>query len=177
MAVTETVTLPAQPTIGSTIWVPLGGDGVTAPIGYYDVLARIVGDASGGVATVHIIFDNRYTNLLAWSNIGILADTAAGDFALQMEKSNTALTSIQVVGTIPGVAESFIGQNSSYLWFPPPTFYAGDGQVRFFTPNVDATESYQMAIQVFAYNRDVRNRMNMTWLHQIVPSTNAPVAS
>ncbi len=177
MSVTEAVVLPAQPTIGATIWVPLGGDGVTAPIGYYDVLARIVGDAGGGVAQVSIGFDSRYTSLLAYANVGVLADTAATEFVIQTERSSTALTGIQVNGTMPFTLEASFGQNSSYLWFPPPIFYAGDGQVRFFTPNVDATESYHMTAQVFVYNRDVRNRMNMTWLHQITPSTNAPTAT
>ncbi len=149
MAVTELVVLPAQPTIGATIFVPLGGDGVTAPLGYFDCLARIVGDASGGNSLVQINFDSRYTSLLAYAQVGILADTAAGDFAITTERSDTALTGIQVVGTFPGVAESFIGQNSSYVWYPPPVFHACDGQVRFFCPNVDATEAYQMTAPVF----------------------------
>ncbi len=158
------------------MWVPLGGDGVTAPLGYYDVDTRVVGDASGGTAQLAVLFDPRYTNLCAWVNIGILADTAAGDFALQLLPV-VGVAGLTIVGTIPGVAESFTSQNSAYLWYPPPVFYAGEGVTRAFFPNVDATETYSLTTQIFMYDRDVRNRMNMTWLHQLIPSTNAPIAS
>lgn len=158
------------------MWVPLGGDGVTAPLGYFDVDSRVVGDASGGTAQIAIHFDPRYTSLLAWANISVLADTAPGDFAMQLLPSLTTAGLI-IVGTLPGVEEAFTSSNSAYLWYPPPIFHAGNGVCRVFFPNVDATETYSMAVQVFVYNRDVRNRMNMTWLHQLIPSTNAPVAS
>jgi len=177
MAVSSIVTLPAQPTVGASIWIPLGGDGVYAPIGYFDVLNQVVGDASGGNATLQINFDRRYTNLLSFVNVGVQADTAAGDFQIAMEEIDGAALGLAVNGTLPGVAETFVTVNSAYMWYPPPVFYPGAGQVRAVFPNVDATETYQATVQVFAYNRDVRSRMNMTWLHQIVPSTNAPVAS
>lgn len=176
MSVSEVFQIPNQPTIGSVAWVPLGGDGVTAPIGYYEVDAQIVGDVSGGNASVSCAFDPRYTNLLAWVNIKIDDDTAAGEFHMDLVRS-AGVTGINVVGTFPGVTEGFAALNSCYLWYPPPLFFAGDGRVRFNAVNVDATETYVMDLQVFAYDRDVRNRMNMTWLHQLIPSTNAPVAS
>ncbi len=176
MAVTSEITLPAQPGIGVVTWVPLGGDGVTAPIGYYDVVNQVVGDASGGNATCSVIFDGRYTSLLAWANPKIFADAAAGEFSMDLTRSS-AFNGLNVVGTFPGVAEAFVTANSSYLWYPPPIFFAGDGRVRFNALNVDATETYVLQCQVFAYDRNVRNRMNMTWLHQLIPSTNAPVAS
>ncbi len=176
MAVASTITLPAQPSQGAVTWVPLGGDGVTAPIGYYDVDVQLVGDASGGNAVIAITFDARYTNLCAWANVKVFADTAAGEFSISMTRSG-AFSGLIIVGTLPGVTEGFVTANSTYLWYPPPVFYAGDGRIQAFFLNVDATETYVMTLQVFAYNRDVRNRMNMTWLHQIAPSTNAPVAS
>ncbi len=176
MSVTEVVQLPGQPTLGSSVWVPLGGDGVTAPLGYFDVDARLVGDASGGTASISIDFDPRYTNLCAWANAKVIADTAAGDFALHLTP-DAVTNGVTVVGTFPGVAEALFATNSCYLWYPPPIFYAGDGRVRLFTDNVDATETYSLTACIFMYARDVRNRMNMTWLHQLIPSTTAPVAS
>lgn len=176
MSVVSTVTLPAQPTVGSTRWVPLGGDGVTAPLGYFDVNSRVVGDAGAGTAQLAVHFDPRYTSLCAWANIAVLADTAAGNFAIQLLPNLTS-SGLIVVGTLPGVAEAFTSTNSAYLWYPPPVFHAGNGVVRVFFPNVDATETYELTTQIFAYDRDVRNRMNMTWLHQLIPSTSAPTAS
>lgn len=177
MSLLSTTQLPAQPTVGTTVWVPLGGDGVTAPLGYYDVQSRLVGDAGGGSASIQVIFDTRYTNLMSFANIGVQADTAATEFSLDFQKSSAALTSIQINGTMPFTLEASFTQNSSYMWYPPPVFFAGDGQVLFRTVNEDATETYSLTLQVFAYNRDVRNRMNMTWLHQISPSVNAPTAT
>ncbi len=154
----------------------MGGDGVTAPIGYYDVDAQLVGDASGGNAVIAVTFDGRYTSLLAFANVKVFADTAAGEFSLTLSRSG-AFSGLSVVGTFPGVAESFVTANSAYLWSPPPIFFAGDGRLQAHFVNVDATETYILQCQVFAYDRNVRNRMNMTWLQQTMPATNAPVAS
>ncbi len=176
MSVTSAFILPAQPAAGVINWVPLGGDGVTAPLGYYEVDAQLVGDASGGIATIAVTFDGRYTNLLAWANLKIFDDTAAGEFSVDLTRG-AAFNGIHQVGTMPGITEAVVTVNSSWLWYPPPQFYAGDGRLRAIWVNVDATETYVIQAQVFCYDRDVRNRMNMTWLHQITPSTNAVIAS
>ncbi len=176
MSVSSVFELPAQPTTGSAVWVPLGGDGVTAPLGYYDVVTTIVGDVSGGTAQLRVDFDPRYTNLCAWANVKIIADTAAGDFAIHLNP-NATTAGLTIVGTMPGVAEAVFSTNSAYLWFPPPLFHAGEGTLIAFWANVDATETYSLSAQIFVYDRDVRNRMNMTWLHQLIPSTTAPTSS
>lgn len=176
MAVTSSVILPAQPDAGVVSWVPLGGDGVTAPLGYYEVDLQLVGDASGGNATINITFDGRYTNLLSWANLKIFDDTAAGEFSVDLTRS-AAFNGLHQVGTYPGITEAVVTVNSAWLWYPPPLFFAGDGRLRVIQVNVDATETYVVQAQVFAYDRDVRNRFNMTWLHQITPSTNAVTAS
>jgi len=176
VSVTDSFTLPGQPTVGFAAWVPLGGDGITAPLGYYDVNARLVGDAGGGVAQIAMSFDPRYTNLLSFLNLQVFADTAATEFAVDLIR-NSSFAGINLAGTLPFVTEGLVTTNSAWIWYPPQQFYAGEGRVRYTTDNVDATETYAFTAQVYAYNRDVRRYMNMTWLSSIIPSTNSPAAT
>ncbi len=141
MSVSSEITLPAQPGVGRVDWVPLGGDGVTAPQGYYDIDVQLVGDASGGTASIVVNFDIRYTSLISFVNAKIEADTAAGEFSLDLERSAGISGGVHVVGTFPGITEGVVLVNSAYLWYPPPIFYAGDGRARFFCVNVDATST------------------------------------
>ncbi len=49
MAVSTTFTPPAQPTAGNLTYVPLGGDGFSAPLAAYAVQDfQDIGDATGG---------------------------------------------------------------------------------------------------------------------------------
>jgi len=178
VAVAETVLLPAQPTLGQgSLFTPFGGDGRSSPLGIYDVDARIVGDASGGNAVITIGFDPRYTSLVGWAQPGVIADTAAGEFVIQVQNSVTGLPNARAIGTLPGVAEAFTAINSAYLWFPPPLYLPGDGRLIATFANVDATETYDLACQIYVFDRDVRQLTAMQWLNLTRVGVNAPTAS
>jgi len=157
VAVAVTVVLPAQPATGAgTLFTPFGGDGRSAPLGVYDVDAFVVGDASGGNAVVNIDFDARYTNLLSFAQAGVLADTAAGEFQLQLSDNTVFIPNVRIVGTLPGVTEGFVTPNSVFLWYPPPLFLTGAGRISATFVNVDATETYDLAAQIYVFDRNVR---------------------
>lgn len=82
MSVAEDWTLPAQPTIGTVNYVPLGGDGFQAPFAAYNVMgAAIVGDAGGGSARVTCRMDDRFCSLVAFFTGQNAQDTPAdGEF-------------------------------------------------------------------------------------------------
>lgn len=175
MSVTTTVTLPAQPTQGVSEFVPLGGNGKSAPLGCYFVRAEVDGDAGGGSATVSINFDRRYTNLVAYLNPTIAVDAAAGDFAVRI---GTAVGSqqVQVTGTIPHIATGTVTDNASFLWYPPPLYFQGVGNGSFFCPNVGVNETYKLFAEIFVFDINVKRLAPMPVLQMNVPGVSAPAA-
>lgn len=176
MAVTTTVTLPAQPAQGVMTYVPLGGDGRSAPLGCYFVRAEIDGDAGGGNATCIINFDERYTNLVAYANYVIQADAAAGDFVIRLSKSSNISALTNVVGTIPQVAGTTATDNAAFLWYPPPIYFQGDGSCVAIAPNVGVNETYKLTAEVYVFDIDVRRLTPLPILQLNVPGVSAPAA-
>ncbi len=177
MAVSSTVTLPALPAQGALQYIPLGGDGKTAPLGCYFVRLEIDGDAGGGNATMSINLDVRYTNLVAYVNLLIQVDAAAGDFMLgTFTGTGGAAASPNIVGTIPQVATAVNSNNGMFLWYPPPVFYQQEGQIFGVVPNVSATETYKLAAEILVFDADIRRLTPLPWLMQNVPGVSAPAA-
>lgn len=178
MSVSATVTLPAQPAQGALNYIPLGGDGRSAPLGCYFCRLEVDGDAGGGTAAVTINFDPRYTNLVAYVNVLIEADAAAGDFATWIAQSGQVATPdrVFVVGTIPNVATGVSTDNSSFLWYPPPIYYQGSGYCSMKVLNVGVNETYKLTVEVLCFDIDVRRLTPLPWLMQNVPGVSAPAA-
>ena len=67
MAITETLVLPAQPASGTVTYVPMGGDGFSAPFAAYVINSfRQTGDAGGGSLAANVTMDQRYTSLASY---------------------------------------------------------------------------------------------------------------
>ncbi len=177
MAVSATVVLPAQPATGLTTFIPLAGDGLFSPLGYYLVENNVVGDASGGVATVQIGGDPRYTNLFSFVNAKVSSAAAATDFLISMSfnAAGPIDNQIQVVGTMPFVGA--VGLESCYLWYPPPILWTTAGFLQMACINVDVTETYQLFTQVYCFAKDVTNVMPLSLLMQSLVTASAPTAS
>ncbi len=177
MAVATEVVLPAQPTTGRTVYTPLGGNGLTAPGGCYMVNAAIAGDASGGVATVGITGDPRYTNLFAWANLKTAASASANDFVCILEEtSGSSVPNSLICGTMPQVAAASFGTNASFLWYPPPVYFKGAGRCGGQQPNVGAGETYFLTVQIYIFAIDVLQRTPLPFLQWNVPGVSAPAA-
>lgn len=178
MAVNVVVTLPAQPADGFTIFTPLGGDGRSAPHGCYFVIAEVDGDASGGAAGMTIDLDVRYTNLVAYANLRIAVDAAAGDFriGLQADPAVAIPPTPSITGTIPQVATAVTTDNGSFLWYPPPVFMVGGGRVSATVPNVGVLETYKLELEVLVFDIDVRRITPLPYLMLNVPGVSAPAA-
>ncbi len=158
-------------------YVPLGGDGRSAPMGCYFCRAEIAGDASGGNASIIINYDTRYTNLTAYLNLMIAVDAAAGDFLLgTFTGQGASAAQPQIVGTIPQVATAVNTNNGTFLWYPPPVFYQQEGQAFAVVPNVGVGETYKLAIEVLVFDPDVRRLTPLPLLMLNVPGVSAPAA-
>lgn len=177
MSVSSSVTLPAQPTQGVTEFIPLGGDGKYSPLGCYFCRLEIDGDAGGGNASLTINFDRRYTNLVAYVNLAIQADAAAGDFLTRLQPIASATPAQQLIcGTIPHVATAIATDNAAFLWYPPPVYYQGRGLSFTGFPNVGVNETYKVTVEIYVFDIDIRRLTPLNFLQMNVPGVSAPAA-
>ncbi len=175
MSVVGTTALPAQPTLGNAAFLGFGGDGYTAPIGEYLVDARVTHDASGGTASVTVTMDPRYTNAVTWSNLIVSGAATAVEFLVSLARdAGTNEASLLVGGTMPVVAATLSTSNNSFMWFPPPMFYQGAGELNFVTPNVDGDSSF-LRMQIYLFNINVRQTAALPYLLQNFPASGGSV--
>ncbi len=165
MSVSESVTLPAQPTTGSVSRVPLGGDGYTAPSAAYAIRGHAVtGDAGGGTATLTINCDDRFCSLVAWVSAGVNQGTSAD------AEFRRIITSAQGLG-IPQLAENGLatavvaafGVEVQSLWNPPPVILPGGpdvGRLSYAFTNV-LNDVYTLQAYIYLFNIRVRETTPM----------------
>ncbi len=178
MAVSSTVAIPAQPGAGLIEFLPLGGDGRVAPLGCYMADVQLAGDASGGLASISLTLDPRYTNLVAFINVRATSTSAAPEFFVDI-RSNAAATGVsgvQIVGTMPQSSMAGLGPNASFLWYPPPIYYPGEGHLSLTMVNTDATEVYSLVAEVYCFDIDIRKLTPLYLMQLNVPGVSAPAA-
>lgn len=149
MSVSDTTTLPAQPTTGSVAFIPLGGDGFMAPIAMYQLESvGVVNDASGGTAQLFVNMDPQFQAVI--QNIVFDVASAAADkemvCAITSRDGNYSDVGqvIALLPTITGVS------NARASWCPVPLFDCG--QINGVVANVD-TETFSMSAQILLFNR------------------------
>lgn len=178
MAVTLTVNLPDIPALGQSVYLPLGGDGTTAPMGCYVGEYVLAGDVSGGSASIVVNMDPRYTNLVAFIDGRALSAAAATDFYMEIAPNQDATPAngprVSIVGTMPHVAFIASGQ-ADFLWYPPPMYYQQEGSIRLIVPNVDS-ETYSITMECYVFVADIRRLTPIPWLMQSVPGVSAPAS-
>jgi len=162
VAVTETFTPPGQPTSGSLTYVPLGGDGYSAPQAAYAVQNHAVtGDASGGRATLSVVMDPRFCSLVSFCSFQIQQGTSADAEYRLTVGSDTGGTQIPptvesgpVEAVVSLVSSSEINKTSPIV----PMMLPGAGQVgriRYEFLNVDG-DVFSMSALIYLFNIRVR---------------------
>ncbi len=176
MAVALTLTLPAQPTDGTSTFTPLGGNGTQSPIGCYFTNMQLAGDASSGNAVLTMNLDPRYTNLIAFINMTAASAAVATDFQCRIEAvDGSVLPNVVIVGTMPHIANQ-TSPNAAFLWYPPPIYFIQNGSIRFITDNVDATEVYELTVQIYCFHPEVTRLTPLPMLQWNVPGVSAPAS-
>lgn len=158
IAVSETLQLPAQPAVGATFFVPLGGDGFTAPkFGYAIRNFSLTGDATGTFVEHTISFDERYCSLVSYVTLGIQQATSAdADFQFTINSDRSA--QLNDSGTQTAVVSGVSGVEIGRTWNPPAYIYPGagdNGRIRSHVLNVDTDV---VTLSAFVYCFDVRVR-------------------
>jgi len=160
MAQAETLTLPAQPAAGSNEYIPLGGDGWTAPQSAFMVDMQITGDASGGNSVLTIERDNRFEQIVSFLSIESV-HTLALQFALGIRR-------------IPGITIHHVGvapittavSLTSVLW-APPAFIDPTGWEAVF-PNIDTIVS-RFRCLVYNFNIQASHKIPLNILLSSLP--------
>ncbi len=122
MSVSTSVTLPSSPATGTLEYVPLGGDGFTAPFAMYNIRGMTVtGDASAGIATLTINMDDRYTALVGYCMGQI--EGAGGNRHVRMNMGGGRTAGAKVDELV--VVNSSQTQSIILTWVPPPLVLPG----------------------------------------------------
>jgi len=155
MSVAFAVTIPTQPVTGALVYIPLGGDGFSAPQSAWGIVAStLAGDVSGGQAGMDVTLDDRYTSLVSFVapqvNMGTEAD-------LEVQMRLVGNTTPNMVENITLVAAA-ITSDAAGLWIPPAWICPGGDQVctvSFVAPNTDGDT---LVLSLLVYNFDIRAR-------------------
>lgn len=164
MSVSVAVTLPAQPAVGSTFFVPLGGDGLTSPISMFEVAVNLDSDASGGTNVCTINFDNRFESVVVRAEMAIDSALAAVDYAIVLNQAQSNRVGVRTQGLTN--FEALTGINHA-AWDLPPIMNARN--IRFETDNVDDTETAFYTCLVYNFDIDASRRMPLAILLASLP--------
>ncbi len=160
MTVVDTLTLPDQPTTGSTNYIPLGGDGYSAPIAAYSVAGfQTAGDASAGLLQQAIVCDARYCSLVSWVTGSIQQATPAdADFRFNLSSlSNRSVPLMTHAGATVAIAAAFTVEINE-LWVPSPVVLPGGtdiGTIALNRVNVDG-DVYNAHAMIYLFDIRVR---------------------
>lgn len=164
MSVSSSLTLPAQPAIGSSFFVPLGGDGFTSPMSMFEVAITQDSDASGGTNVATVNFDTRFESVVVRAEIAVDSVTAAADYAMVLNQSQSNRIGIRTQGQTD--FNALVGINHA-AWDLPPIMNAQN--IRFEADNVDATETAFFSCLVYNFNIDASRRMPLAILLASLP--------
>jgi len=166
-AVSASFTIPAQPTTGNLTYVPLGGDGYSAPFAAWSVVNHTAtGDATGGAIVCEVILDNRFVSLVSFVTVdNTQATPANADLRISVDSVTGARQIPQmrfqnlVVATSATLSTNTIGRT----WNPPPQLLPGgsqSGRIRGEMVNVD-TDVMRLGCFIYEFRIDVREKTPM----------------
>ena len=121
MSVITDLYLPAQPAVGETTIVPLGGDGRAAPSSMVYSEISSSSDASGGTNRIRIRFEEVHSHMLAWLSCqvdGTATDRNALVNLVWGQRGENLADSVTMKYTPEGGATEAYG-----VWRPPPLIF------------------------------------------------------
>jgi len=162
MAVTDTVVLPAQPTTGALTFVPLGGDGFTAPHSAYVLNnQQVTSDASGGATSLIAQMDPRFVSLVSFGSMRMIqaADTAV-DVRWVIGPATGGVQIPQIIrqGLITDIASGITSSTISDVFNPTPLLLPGAGQTGQLLCQVVNVDTDILLMSAYIYNFDIRVR-------------------
>ncbi len=164
MSVTETLVLPNQPTTGSVVIRPLGGDGYSAPQSYYLVDFRLDSDASGGTNILRVDLDPQFQNVVSLMHASMVGGLADRITRLDIFEASRVETGPRFAVQANMVRNSDTGTH--LLYAPPAMFDVGRCEAA--VDNVDS-EEFRLNLLVYNFRRDAFNRVPLNILLASLP--------
>ena len=162
MAVAELVLLPLQPDVGNVTYVPLGGDGFTAPHSAYSINnMTATGAAGGGSLSCAIQLDTRYVSLVSFATMRLIQATdTAVDVRWVIGAAQGGIQIPQIIrqNLITDIASGISSSTISDSFNPTPILLPGsqnNGQLSVAVVNVDTDV---LTLSAYVYNFDIRVR-------------------
>lgn len=147
MAINESVTLPDA----VATYIPLGGDGLSAPFALYQIDKTVAGDVSGGAITSNFVLDARYCSMIRWIGMAIGGVNADVEYRISIG----AETKMAITGTLVGVASTVSSEGAAGYWVPPQTVLPPGQTVSTGFTNVDG-DTFRISMEVLLWNIRVR---------------------
>jgi hypothetical protein len=145
-----------------TEFIPLAGDGWTSPQSAYYSNAQVVGDATGGTATITVERDDRFSHIISFIAPEALVNTAE---PFQISIARLVNISVRMVGVMP--VSTIGGSALSCLMLSPPPMIDPVSWT-FQTDNTD-TIVFRMKFLVFNFQLDAPKRIPIQTLFASLP--------
>lgn len=160
IAVASSVTLPLQPSTGVVRYIPLGGDGFTAPFAAYNVIGHsVTGAVGGGSSTLTVVMDDRYVSLVSYVSLAnTQVASANADFSLLLSAQSSGMPTQSSQGVLTAIDADVNASTVRTTWAPQPVLLAGAekrGVITGLMLNVDA-DVYAMSALIYLFNIRVR---------------------
>lgn len=120
--------LPAQPggVSGIQTWVPLGGDGLTAPLAAYSLRAIRLDGATSGPASIACTLDPRFCSMVSYATAAV-GGTLSTDMWIKITVESDSHAVMVKTQEVP-LTDSDLGSHQCQLLFqPPPVVLPGGG--------------------------------------------------
>lgn len=161
IAVSQTVTLPAQPTVGTVNYIPLGGNGYTAPHAAYSISGfAVTGATGGGAAALRVNLDPRFCSLVGFVFFqNIQATPADAEFRMFIDGGGSPAQvdagDITSVGTVSAASLNHTWNPTPIVLFGPRAPIIGVDLL-----NVDA-DVISMNTMIYLFNINARQATPM----------------
>ncbi len=160
MAVQSIFTIPAQPTTGALDYIPLGGDGLTAPRGAYSIVGHAVtGSVSGGAMSVRVSMDPRYCALVAWVTAqNTQVSSADADLRIVLGDADGRVPAIVQQGPVVATSATVNAVTVARTFVPNPIVLPGGGVVPFINVAMLNVDADVLKMDAMIYIFDIRVR-------------------
>lgn len=182
MSVTETFTLPAQPTNGAAEQIPLGGDGFQAPHSEVVALASLDGDASGGVLQLKLRPDARYVSVP--THVSVYVTGGPNPLELRLDVSETSNDTMVHTFSLAQRTEAALGVTQGITLAPEPSMMVNDDPSGAGTPqifaqiaNPGAGATLFMSVRLFQFDRRARELVPTSWILSTLPRGSSVVGT
>lgn len=147
MAVSSSVTLPAQPTAGESVYRPLGGDGWAAPHSLVTCHVSLAGDASGGNSDIQITPDQRFGSIFALLNTNTEGASAAIECIWEL--GDNSIQDPAAIGFVNAAPVDSLNGANHCSWDPPPLW--NPKRVVNTIPNTNG-DTHHLRVWIYQFN-------------------------